>query len=125
MILSAKPTCVLSRVRLFRTPCTVAHQAPLSMGFSRQEHWSGFSSSPPGDFPDSEIELPSPVSLALQVDSYPLSHQRSPNYTSEKSKQKKKKKKPNMKETRLLVTRKRCGGWGNWMKMVETTNFQL
>ena len=32
---------VLSRVRLFATPCTVAHQAPLSMGFSRQECWSG------------------------------------------------------------------------------------
>ena len=31
----------LSRVRLFATPWTVAHQAPLSMGFSRQEHWSG------------------------------------------------------------------------------------
>ena len=32
---------VFSRVRLFVTPCTVAHQAPLSMGFSRQEYWSG------------------------------------------------------------------------------------
>ena len=30
-----------SRVRLFATPCTVARQAPLSMGFSRQEYWSG------------------------------------------------------------------------------------
>ena len=33
--------CVLSRVRLFTVLWTVAHQAPLSMGFSRQEHWSG------------------------------------------------------------------------------------
>ena len=31
----------LSRVQLFGTPCTVAHQAPLSMGFCRQEYWSG------------------------------------------------------------------------------------
>ena len=33
--------CVLSHVRLFETPWTVAHQAPLSMGFVRQEYWSG------------------------------------------------------------------------------------
>ena len=38
-----------SPVRLFVTPCSVAHQAPLSMGFSRQEYWSGLSCSPPGD----------------------------------------------------------------------------
>ena len=42
---SAKP---LSCVRLFATPWTVAHQAPLSMGFSRQEHWSGLPCPPPG-----------------------------------------------------------------------------
>ena len=38
---------LLSRVRLFATPWTVAHQAPLSMGFSRQEDWSGFPSPSP------------------------------------------------------------------------------
>ena len=39
----------LSRVRLFATPWTVAHQAPLSMGFSRQEYWSGLPFPSPGD----------------------------------------------------------------------------
>ena len=50
----------------------VAHQAPLSMGFSRQEYCSGLPFSSPEDLPDSGIEL---VSLALQVNSLPLSHQ--------------------------------------------------
>ena len=55
--------CVLrrfSRVRLFVTPWTVARQAPLSMGFSRQEYWSGFRCPPPGDLSEPKIE---PVSL--------------------------------------------------------------
>ena len=42
----------LSRVRLFATPWTVTHQAPLSMEFSRQEYCSGLPVSPPGDLPD-------------------------------------------------------------------------
>ena len=42
----------LTRVRLFATPWTVAHQAPLSMGFSRQEYWDGLPFLPPGDLPD-------------------------------------------------------------------------
>ena len=41
----------LSRVRLFVTTCTIAHQAPLSMGFSRQEYWSGFPFLPQEIFP--------------------------------------------------------------------------
>ena len=45
-----------SRVRLFETPWTVALQAPLSMGFSRQEHWSGLPCPPPEDLPDAGIE---------------------------------------------------------------------
>ena len=57
--------CVLSRVRLFVTPWTVAHQAPLSMGSSRQEHWSGLPCPPPGDLPDPGVELASLVSPAL------------------------------------------------------------
>ena len=69
------PVCVcvqlLSRVRLFVTPWTVARQAPLSMGFSRQEHWSGLPCPPPGDLPDPGIEHASP---ALQAGSLPLSH---------------------------------------------------
>ena len=55
--------CVLSHfshVRLFVTLWTVAHQAPLSRGLSRQEYWSGLPCPPPGDLPDSGIE---PVSL--------------------------------------------------------------
>ena len=45
-----------SHVWLFVTPWTVAHQAPLSMGFSRQEYWSGLPCPPAGDLPDSGIE---------------------------------------------------------------------
>ena len=55
----------LSRVQLFATPWTVAHQAPLCMGFSRQEHWSGLPFLSPGDLPDPGIERRSPVSPAL------------------------------------------------------------
>ena len=60
-----------SHVRLCATPETVAHQAPLSLGFSRQEHWSGLPFPSPGDPPDPGIE---PTPPALQVDSLPLSH---------------------------------------------------
>ena len=49
------------------TPWTTC-QAPLSMGFSRQEYWSGLPFRPPGDLPDPGIELGSP---ALQADSLP------------------------------------------------------
>ena len=56
---------LLSRVRLFGTPWTVAYQAPLSMGFSRQEHWSGLPFPSPGDLPDPRIE---PGSLSLEAD---------------------------------------------------------
>ena len=51
--------CVLScflGVQLFATLWTVAHQAPLSMGFSRQEYWSGLPCPPPGDLPDPGIK---------------------------------------------------------------------
>ena len=58
----------LSHIWLFVTPWTVAHQAPLSMGFSRQEYWSGLPCPPPGDHRNPEIE---PRSPALQVDSLP------------------------------------------------------
>ena len=47
---------MLSRVSLFMTSWTVAHQAPLFMEFSRQEYWSGFPFPPPGDLPDPGIE---------------------------------------------------------------------
>ena len=53
--------CVLSHVRLFATPWTIVHQAPLSMGFPRQEYWSGLPFSTPGDLPDPGIKLTSPA----------------------------------------------------------------
>ena len=55
----------LSRVRLFVAPWTVARQAPLSVGFSREEHWSGLPCPPPGDLPDPGIEPMTPVSSAM------------------------------------------------------------
>ena len=55
----------LSRVQFFVTPWTVAHQAPPSMGFSRQEYRSGLPFPSPGDRPNPGIELRSP---ALQAD---------------------------------------------------------
>ena len=51
----------LSRVQLFATPWTVAYQAPLSMGFSRQEYWSGLPFPSPGDLPDPGIKPGSPA----------------------------------------------------------------
>ena len=51
----------LSRVQLFASPRTVAYQAPPSMGFSRQEYWSGLPFPSPGDLPDPGIEPRSPV----------------------------------------------------------------
>ena len=60
--------CVISRfscVWLFATPWTVAHQAPLSIGFSRQEYWTGLPCPPPGDLPNPGIQPKSLVSPAL------------------------------------------------------------
>ena len=71
------PTCTcpcphvlnrFSRVQLYATPWTVTCQAPLSMGFSRQESWSGLPCPPPGDLPNPRVE---PRSPSLQVDSLP------------------------------------------------------
>ena len=54
-------TCVY----LFATLWAVAHQAPLSMGFSRQEYWSGLPCPPPGELPNAGIEPKSLMSPAL------------------------------------------------------------
>ena len=62
----------------FATRRTVACQAPLSMGFSRQEYWNALPCPPPGDLPDQGIEPVSPVASALQADSLLLSHWGSP-----------------------------------------------
>ena len=61
----------LSRVRLFATPWTVAHQAPPSMVFSRQEYWSGLPFPSAGDLPDPGIEPGSPASRADALTSEP------------------------------------------------------
>ena len=58
----------LSHVSLFETPWTVAHQAPLSMGLTRKQYWSGLPCPSLGDLSDPRIE---PGSPALQVDSLP------------------------------------------------------
>ena len=61
--------CVCSVVSVLSdpaTPWTVASQGPLSMGFSRQEYWSGFQCPPPGDLPNPGMEPGSPT---MQVDS--------------------------------------------------------
>ena len=57
----------LSCVGLFATPWTVAHQAPPSMEFSRQEYWSGLPFPPPGDLPDPRIEPTSPACIGRQI----------------------------------------------------------
>ena len=62
----------LSHVRLFATPWTVAHEAPPSMKFCRQEYWSGLPFPSPGKRPDPGIE---PGSPALQADSLPTEPQ--------------------------------------------------
>ena len=67
-----------SHVRLFVTPWAVARQAPLSMGFLRQEYCSGLPFPSPGDLPDPGIELGSP---ALQADSLPGEPQGKPKNT--------------------------------------------
>ena len=61
----------LSRVRLFATPWTVAYQAPLPMGFSRQGYWSGLPFPSPGDLPNPGIEPGSPTSQGDALPSEP------------------------------------------------------
>ena len=62
---------LLSRVQLYVTPWTVAHQAPLSIGFSRQEYWSGLPFPSPGDLPDPGIKPRSPTLQADALTSEP------------------------------------------------------
>ena len=65
-------------VRLFVTWWTIACQAPLSMGFSRQEYWSGLPCPPPRDLLDPGAQPTPSEAHALPVDSLPLSHQEAP-----------------------------------------------
>ena len=66
---------LLSHVRLFATPWTVAYQTPPSMGFSRQKYWSELPFPSPGDLPNPGVE---PRSPALQADSLPAEPQGKP-----------------------------------------------
>ena len=61
----------LSRVRLFAIPWTIAYQAPLYTGFSRQEYWSGLPFPSPGDLPDPGINPRSPAFQAHALTSEP------------------------------------------------------
>ena len=67
----------LSHVQLFATPWTVAYQAPLSMGFSRQEYWSGLPLPSAGDLPDPGMEPGSPAFQADALTSEPPGKPRS------------------------------------------------
>ena len=69
---------LLSCAQLFAMVWTVALQAPLSMGFFRQEYWSGLPFPPLGDLPDPGIEPATPVFPAFQVDSLPTEPSRKP-----------------------------------------------
>ena len=70
---------VLSCVQLFETPWTVARQAPLSMGFSRQEYWSGLPCLLQGILEEgSNLYLLHLLHCTLQEDSLPLSHRGCP-----------------------------------------------
>ena len=66
--LTSKKVKLLSHVQLFATPWTVAYQAPLFIGFSRQEYWSAVPLPSPGDLPDPGIK---PGSPALQTGTLP------------------------------------------------------
>ena len=70
--------CTLSQVRLFANPQTIVHQAPLSMGFSRKEYWTGQPFPFPGDPLDPRLEPKSPSS---QADSLPSEPQENTCYT--------------------------------------------
>ena len=63
-------THMFSGVQLFATPWTISHQGPLSMGFSRQEYWSGLLFPTPWDLPNQGIEPISPAAPVLAVGFY-------------------------------------------------------
>ena len=82
-----EPVKLLSPVRLFGTLWTVAYQASPSMGFSRQEYWSGLPFPSPGDLPDPGIKPGSPALEADALTSEPAGKPYSPekeNYISMK-----------------------------------------
>ena len=68
-----------NQVRFFAAPWTAAHQAPLSMEFSRQEYWIGLPFPSPGDLPDPGIEPTSPVSPVLAREFFTIELSGKPN----------------------------------------------
>ena len=70
--------CMLSHVQFFATPWTIAPLASLSMGFFRQEYWSGVPFPPPGDLPNPGTEWASAISPPLQVDSLAIESSEKP-----------------------------------------------
>ena len=77
----------LSRVQLFATPWTIAHQAPLSMGFSRHEYWNGLPFPSPGDLPNTGIKPGTPAQpLFPKLESLSRESAFFPRYTSHPSK---------------------------------------
>ena len=75
--------CCFSCVRFFSTPWAIAWQTRLSMGFTREEYWSGLPCPPPEDLSDPGMEPASPASPALQEDSLPTEPPGKPNICSE------------------------------------------
>ena len=80
IILIPKWVKLLSHVRLFATPWTVAYQAPPSIGFSRQEYWSGLPFPSPGDLPNPGMEPGSPALEADTLTSEPPGKPKGPAY---------------------------------------------
>ena len=81
-MLQWRSLCLLSRFSLFRLfviPCLVAWQAPLSMGFSRQEYWHGLPCPPPGGLPDPGMEPKSSISCIVRWILYHEHHLGNPN----------------------------------------------
>ena len=83
----------------------IAHQAPLSVGFSRQEYWSGLPYPSPGHLPDQGMERKSPAAPAGQADSLLLSHQGSPSV---------RKKSWQISRWEKQTDQKLVGGWRGW-----------
>ena len=81
---------MLSCIHSFVTPWIIAHQALLSMRFSRQEYWSGLPFPSPGDLPDPRIKPTSPVSPALESGFFTTEPPGKPIWDSSKLKSEKK-----------------------------------
>ena len=113
-----KQVKLLSRVWLFATPWTVAHQAPPTMEFSRQEYWSGLPFSPPGDLPGPGIESGSLARWADALPSKPSGIAKQISYDLSRVEPKKNKKINKQKKSRYREQTDVCQkrGWWGWTK---------